>query len=191
MISKLFLCLTGLICLTLGVEGEELQIINRAEWKAKPAAVEHMTPLELPALRVIIAHTAGNECKTKTACSQEVRNIQNFHMTRAFFGDIGYNYLIGSDGNVYEGRGWQYQGAIAKGVNAGSINIGFIGVFQKQLPSQEALNAAKLLMDKLKTDQKLKDDYKIFGHRQLSPTVSPGDALYAEIQTWPKWSKDL
>lgn len=120
-----------------------------------------------------------------------MRSIQNFHMTRAHFDDIAYNYLIGNDGNVYEGRGWKYQGAIAKGVNAGSINIAFIGVFNNQLPSQDALDAAKLLLDKLKADQKLKEDYKIFGHRQLSPTVSPGDALYAEIQAWPKWSNDL
>ncbi|XP_061393454.1 peptidoglycan-recognition protein SD-like [Musca vetustissima] len=181
--------LGALLFAVLGVKGE-LQIISRAEWKAKPA-VEQMTPLELPAQRVIIAHTAGNECKSKAACSAEMRNIQNFHMTKAFFDDIAYNYLIGNDGNVYEGRGWKYQGAIAKGINAGSINIAFMGVFNNQLPSQAALDVVKLLLDKLKTDQKLKEDYKIFGHRQLSPTVSPGDALYAEIQTWPKWSKDL
>ncbi len=25
--------------------------------------------------------------------------------------DIGYNFLIGGDGNVYEGRGWDRQGS--------------------------------------------------------------------------------
>lgn len=128
---------------------------------------------------------------SQAACSQEMRIIQNFHMTKASYDDIAYNYLVGNDGNVYEGRGCKYQGAIARGVNAGSINIAFMGVFNKDLPSQAALDAAKLLLDKLKTDQKLKENYKLFGHRQMSPTLSPGDALYAEIQKWPKWSNDM
>lgn len=63
--------LAGLLLLILGVEGD-LQIVTRAEWKAKPAA-EQMTTLELPVQRVIIAHTAGKECKTKVSQDDSVR----------------------------------------------------------------------------------------------------------------------
>lgn len=32
--------------------------------------------------------------------------------------DIGYNFLVGGDGEVYEGRGWDKQGAHTKGESA-------------------------------------------------------------------------
>lgn len=44
----------------------EANIITRAEWNAKEPA-NALTPLELPVGRVIIAHTAGNDCKTKVS----------------------------------------------------------------------------------------------------------------------------
>lgn len=43
--------------------------------------------------------------------------------------DIGYNFVIGEDGNVYEGRGWDYVGAHAPGYNTQSIGICVIGDF--------------------------------------------------------------
>ena len=38
------------------------------------------------------------------------------------FDDIGYNFLIGGDGIVYEGRGWNKQGAHTKGNNFKKIS---------------------------------------------------------------------
>ena len=35
--------------------------------------------------------------------------------------DIGYNFLVGEDGNIYEGRGWGKVGAHARGHNSDSI----------------------------------------------------------------------
>jgi len=35
--------------------------------------------------------------------------------------DIGYNFLIGENGLVYEGRGWKYVGAHRSGYNNRSI----------------------------------------------------------------------
>jgi N-acetylmuramoyl-L-alanine amidase len=43
--------------------------------------------------------------------------------------DIGYNFLVGEDGNVYEGQGWNYVGAHAPAYNLRSIGICIIGDF--------------------------------------------------------------
>ena len=45
-------------------------------------------------------------------CSAEVRKVQDFHMGPGRnWWDIGYNFLIGEDGRIYEGRGFDAQGA--------------------------------------------------------------------------------
>lgn len=41
--------------------------------------------------------------------------MQTFHMESKGWDDIGYNFMIGGDGAVYEGRGWDSQGAHTKG----------------------------------------------------------------------------
>ena len=60
--------------------------------------------------------------------------------------DIGYNFLVGDDGNAYEGRGWYVQGAHAQSYNNDAIGIVVMGDFTNQLPSQAALDALSNLM---------------------------------------------
>jgi len=43
--------------------------------------------------------------------------------------DIGYHFVVGEEGNVYERRGWTSVGAHAAGCNSRSIGIAFIGDF--------------------------------------------------------------
>lgn len=105
--------------------------------------------------------------------------------------DIGYNFLVGGDGNGYEGRGWNKQGAHTKGFNEKSICIAFIGTFNKIEPPQRQLKAAQKIIEQGIHLKKLSPDYRLYGHRQLSPTESPGTALYEIITKWPHWSNDL
>ncbi len=55
--------------------------------------------------------------------------------------DIGYNFLIGGDGRVYEGRGWGRVGAHTYGYNSASVAFSFIGNAQDVSPSAAALQA--------------------------------------------------
>lgn len=57
-------------------------------------------------------------------------------MTTKKWSDIGYNFLVGEDGNVYEGRGWGKKGAHTKPYNGKSIGICVIGNYEsKQIHS--------------------------------------------------------
>ncbi|XP_030380198.1 peptidoglycan-recognition protein SD [Scaptodrosophila lebanonensis] len=171
----------------LGVaNAEDLVVVKRSEWGARPAT-DDMRLLELPADRVVIAHTASTTCNDETSCKERVRNLQRFQMVTARFADIAYHYLIGNDGRVYEGRSATNQGAFAIGHNAGSLGIAFIGSFNENVPTDEALKAAQDLIAEAVRLGQLKEEYQLYGHRQLSPTVSPGDALYAVLQKWPHW----
>lgn len=58
-----------------------------------------------------------------------------------------------------------------------------------QLPNSSALNAAKELikcgidLNKICTE----DEYILIGHKQVASTECPGQALYNEIKTWPRY----
>ncbi|XP_068989298.1 peptidoglycan-recognition protein SC1a-like [Neodiprion pinetum] len=55
---------------------------------------------------VIIHHTKTESCYKQALCHAKVRKIQDEHINNNSWSDIGPNFLIGEDGNVYEGRGW-------------------------------------------------------------------------------------
>lgn len=102
---------------------------------------------------------------------------------------VGYNFMVGGDGRVYVGRGWDFIGAHTIKYNRSSIGIAFIGSFDKINATELQLRACQLLLAEGVRLKKLTPDYKIYGHRQLLATQSPGDKLYNIIKTWPHFAK--
>ena len=47
--------------------------------------------------------------------------VSNYLYLFLGWADIGYSFLVGEDGNVYEGRGWSLAGAHCIGYNSKSI----------------------------------------------------------------------
>ena len=63
--------------------------------------------------------------------NKSIQQTLNFHF---------YSFLIGGDGNVYEGRGWNVEGAHTYNFNDVGYGICFIGDFMEVLPEQSAQN---------------------------------------------------
>lgn len=103
------------------------RIISREEWGGRPP-VEEFTQ-EVPVPYVVIHHGVSKGCLDQASCSAIVRSYQNHHMDTNGWPDIGYNFLVGEDGNVYKGRGWTRAGAHAPGYNYNSVGVCFIGTF--------------------------------------------------------------
>lgn len=61
--------------------------------------------------------------------------------------DIGYSFLIGGDGRVYVGRGWNGKGAHTRGYNHRALGIAFMGDFTWIAPDEDMLNAARKLIE--------------------------------------------
>ncbi|XP_053865727.1 peptidoglycan-recognition protein SC2-like [Malaclemys terrapin pileata] len=160
-------------------------IITRSQWGAR--APTSRTQLSTPVPYVIIHHTAGNPCTSQASCSQVVRGIQNYHMDSNGWSDIGYNFLIGEDGRVYEGRGWSSVGAHAYGWNSNSLGFSFLGTFSSRAPNAAALNAAKSLIQCAVNRGSLSSSYTLKGHRNVSQTDCPANALYNVITQWPRF----
>ena len=96
-----------------------------------------------------------------------------------------FSFVAGSDGSLYEGRGWKLQGAHTLGHNAVGYGVAFIGDYSSALPVDGAL---ALVRDRLAgcavATAALVANYTVHGHRQLVNTSCPGDALYREISGW-------
>ncbi|MEE6512028.1 hypothetical protein FKM82_018929 [Ascaphus truei] len=159
-------------------------IITKSQWGGRTSTCKTM-PTPVPF--VIIHHTAGTSCTTKSACITQVKGIQNYHMNSQKWCDIGYSFLVGEDGNVYEGRGWKTHGAHAPNYNARSIGISFIGTFTSRNPSTAAQNAAKNLIRCGVSKGYIKSNYILKGHRDVTATSCPGNTFYKTIRSWPRY----
>jgi N-acetylmuramoyl-L-alanine amidase len=53
-----------------------------------------------------------SSCYDDETCIARVQEIQNLHIDSKW-PDIGYHFLVGENGKVYEGRGWNREGAYA------------------------------------------------------------------------------
>ncbi|KAF5276549.1 hypothetical protein FQR65_LT03979 [Abscondita terminalis] len=189
----IFLVLSTISCVFAGGDVEYPgicpDIVSKNEWGARGALeVEYsVNPLDY----VIIHHTVTPECYDLVRCSALLKSMQNYHMETHKFHDIGYNFLIGGDGKVYEGRGWHKVGAHTKGFNTRSLGIAFIGTFIDKLPNEQQLQAGKDLIQCAAELLELDPQYRLHGARQVSATQSPGLALYHEIQNWPHFNKRM
>lgn len=166
-----------------------LKMVSRWEWLAQPPT-QPTTPLKTPVPYVIISHTATETCLSQAQCVFQVRYIQTFHIESRGWFDIGYNFLVGGDAEVYIGRGWEKEGSHTLGYNKYSIGISFIGTFIDNLPTKNQLVACKRLIQRGVELGYIKKDYKLLGARQLQTTQSPGTKLFEEIKKWPHWTEE-
>ncbi|XP_029159569.1 uncharacterized protein LOC114931584 [Nylanderia fulva] len=176
---------TTLILTTIVASG--LNIISRAEWNARAPKSPTANLKIKPVSNVIIHHTTGPGCETQAECQLKVKGIQKEHMDNKRWSDIGYNFIVGEDGNVYEGRGWGKKGAHSIPFNSKSIGISIIGDYSNRTPKAAAIQAVTRLIARGVDNGEIKSDYKLLGHRQTWPTACPGDSLYTMIQSWPHW----
>ncbi|XP_018337898.1 PREDICTED: peptidoglycan-recognition protein SC2-like [Trachymyrmex septentrionalis] len=164
-------------------------IISRKEWGGRQPKSQAPDLKFKPAPYVIIHHSVSPGCKTRAACQLKVRQFQNYHMDKKGWSDIGYNFLVGEDGNVYEGVGWDKKGAHSIPFNNKSIGICIIGDYRNRTPNAAAVQAVANLIAYGVESNKIKSNYKLLGHRQTWSTECPGNSLYTMIKSWPRWSE--
>ncbi|XP_032394032.1 peptidoglycan recognition protein 6 isoform X2 [Etheostoma spectabile] len=161
-------------------------IIPRCMWGAEPyRGTPTNLSLPLSFMYVHHTHTPSQPCLTFQQCSADMRSMQRFHQDDRGWDDIGYSFVAGSDGSVYEGRGWVWRGAHTLGHNSIGYGVSFIGDYASTLPSQHAMG---LVRDRLAScavgGGRLVANFTLQGHRQVVDTSCPGDALYNEIRGW-------
>lgn len=116
-----------------------------------------------------------------------MRYLEMLHTTMFGWTDIGYNFCIGNDGSIYEGRGFDYQALHSPGFNQQSLGVCFLGTYTSEAPSEAALQALRDLIFCAVDRYSVYSQHYIIGHRQDVNTECPGEALFEEISTWPRF----
>ncbi|KAM6216826.1 N-acetylmuramoyl-L-alanine amidase [Rhynchocyon petersi] len=168
-------------------------ILPRCRWNAAPYRGQPVR-LKLPLGFLYVHHTyiPAPPCTTFNCCVANMLSMQRYHQDTHGWDDIGYSFVVGSDGYVYEGRGWFNVGAHTRGYNSRGFGVAIVGNYTADLPTEAAL---RIVRDELPRcalrSGYLRPDYKMLGHRQLVNTECPGDALFNLLRTWPRFTPDM
>ncbi len=131
-------------------------IVTRAQWGADESIRNSHVVGYAPFRKIVVHHTASPNFVKDPAAT--VRFGYELHVVGRGFTDIGYNFLIGPDGEIFEGRraraygkgelhtgedgsGNAIIGGHTKGRNAGTCGIAMIGNFMKTAPSGAAIES--------------------------------------------------
>jgi len=173
-----------------------LNVSLREEWGAPSSS--GWDPYRVPIDRIIVHHTATSVNTSNPA--QAVLDIYNYHKNLCannsgsynpsnpdcdepdeLWQDIGYNYLIDQNGQIYEGRAGG-NGSIGahSPPNWGTIGIGVIGNYDPQLPTNSAMDSLSKLIGRLSKFNDLEVTWQstIYGHRDRQATSCQGETLY-------------
>lgn len=169
----------------------DMKIVKRVDEDAKGNPL--LWPLEYPneVKKIIIHHTATTGKITDEESS--IRAIYYYHAVTRGWGDIGYNYIIGPSGKVYEGRagGDGVVAGHAKGFNTASVGVALLGNFENAplngptMKSLEGLIYKKADLWNIEPDGRSKFRGEvmpnILGHRDVGSTACPGEYSYDEL----------
>ena len=178
---------------SIDVTDDEHEDIDRVEYEDNGRELKWPRQYMDDVKMMVVHHTASvNDLDDP---KQAIRNIYYYHTVRRGWGDIGYNYIVDTDGRIYEGRsgGEKVVGGHSVKVNKASIGIAVLGNYQTQdVPKDVIHGLTNILTDKAdKYDLDVLDDVEysekdypvLGGHRDSSSTACPGENLYRALPT--------
>ena len=165
----------------------DIGVTARASWGARSTTC---TTVEDDWYRMAIHHTAGTQTYGGTV-QGAVQALQAYSMDSGDYCDIPYQFLVGYDGSLWEGRPYDYySGATGGGNNDGNIAVSFLGCYHPTSCSTSHAVTSAMIEDGQLLVQTLvglhavpSDSDSIRGHRDWpgNSTACPGDWLYDRL----------
>jgi len=188
---------------TANAGSESPRIISREEWGCpgyKWPESKWNPEYTIPE-RVIVHHTADSYGGDSYAAMRAIWYYQTYRGTpdepSDDWGDIGYNYVVDTQGNIFQGREsdsnivnsaqGESVGAHALSFNRGTIGIALIGNYMDVNPPNQSLDSiARLSAYKLSLYGFNPADFgsfgpRLIGHRDVNQTACPGDRLHPRL----------
>jgi N-acetylmuramoyl-L-alanine amidase len=165
----------------------DIGVISRSDWGADPTTC---TSTEDDWYRMAIHHTAGSQTYGGTV-QGAVQALQAYSLGTGEYCDIPYQFLVGYDGSLWEGRPYDYtSGATGGGNNDGNIAVSFLGCYHPTSCSTShsvtdaMMTSGQLLVQTLVGMHAIPSDSdSIRGHRDWpgNSTACPGEWLYDRL----------
>jgi len=164
-------------------------VVSRQSWGARPTGC---SSTEDDWYRMAIHHTAGSQTSGGTVVGA-LKSVQAYTMDSGNFCDIPYQFLVGHDGSLYEGRSLALRsGATGGGNNDGNIAVSFLGCYHpnscpggnSHAATEPMMTGAHLLIQTLtRIHSIVSDSATIRGHRDWpgNSTACPGEFVHARL----------
>ena len=138
-------------------------IVGEKTWAKLPIVSTSLSPSKRNIKEIIVHCTATPEGRTET-----VQSIRIMHKANGW-SDIGYHYLIGLNGECWNGRNVNLIGAHCEGHNTNSIGVCYVGGVDKKMKPKDTRTSKQkdALLSLLKGLRKLYPKAKIVGHCDL------------------------
>ncbi|MSU76243.1 N-acetylmuramoyl-L-alanine amidase [Patescibacteria group bacterium] len=178
---------------TAKARAEGPRIYSRWEWGCPEAGD---SPRWGPEYRVpdeaIVHHTAATANPNDSAAA--IRAIWYQHANANDWGDIGYNYLVDVNGNIYQGRYYDQNhatvtnqdavgGHTLNGHNYHSVGVATLGNFTNQGVNYSMLDGVARIIAWKALPYTWNPNNRTIGHRDAGSTNCPGNNLYANLGT--------
>ena len=160
---------------------KNISIVPRSRW-AKYKIKGNVTPMGKVG-RITVHHTDDGPKLSKISDVKFLQGIENHHRNNRKWACVGYHFIIGRDGTIYEGRPLKYQGAHARSNNANNIGISLIGDFNKAYPAKRQLASLAALLGNMRSRYKIPAK-SVVSHRHLNKTECPGKYLASWINSY-------
>lgn len=153
-------------------------VMSREDWKAVPPR-EPYTPHTPDG---IVVHHTWQPDQAHYRKEATIRGIQRFHMEDRKWNDIGYHFLIGPEGVIYQGRPETVLGSHSV-PNTGKVGICIIGDYDpdKDPFTAESFQSLVDLMTWLTAEYQISPG-EFYGHRNFSTKSCPGDSVYNRLE---------
>jgi hypothetical protein len=165
---------------------------DREDWCPNGDCPEDSAPVITEVTHLVVHHSAG--VNTASDWSAVIRAIWDFHVNGNGWADIGYNWLVDPNGNIYQGRGDNIRGAHLCGKNSNTMGICVLGNFTEVTPAEEAIQSLEELLAWKVCDSGVDPLGSAFhppsgavvnhiiGHRDGCATSCPGDSFYPLLE---------
>ncbi|HEY0152629.1 MAG TPA: peptidoglycan recognition family protein [Longimicrobium sp.] len=185
--ALLALALTSVACARPAAPVPEgIRYVSRAEWGAKPPAMEMKTHVPH---RITIHHTAERQAPARST-EAKLQALQRFSQSEGTLGngrpkrmwaDVPYHLYVAVDGSVAEARPIRYVGDSNTPYDpTGHLLVVVEGNFEEEELSPAQRRTMDLLIPSLARRYNVPAD-KIAAHRDFAETLCPGRSLYAQI----------